>query len=97
MGNLPENLECELEKGRRVIIIGYSGQTWENDNELPAGIRPVYSVILEDTIRKNAKETLAFFKREGVDVKVISGDHVKTVSMMGRCHRSVQAWRRSGL
>ena len=84
MGNLPENLECELEKGRRVIIIGYSGQTWENDNELPAGIRPVYSVILEDTIRKNAEETLAFFKREGVDVKVISGDHVKTVSMIAK-------------
>ena len=84
MGNLPENLECELEKGRRVIIIGYSGQTWENDNELPAGSRPVYSVILEDTIRKNAEETLAFFKREGVDVKVISGDHVKTVSMIAK-------------
>lgn len=84
IGTLPEHLDQELEKGRRVIIIGYFEETWENDSALPEGIRPVYSVILEDTIRKNAEETLDFFKREGVDVKVISGDHVKTVAMIAK-------------
>ena len=69
MDKLPDHLEQELEKGRRVIIIGYYGQTWEDDEKLPEGIRPVYSVVLEDTIRKNAEETLGFFRREGVDVK----------------------------
>src|SRR5699024_3300439 len=34
--------------------------------------------------RRNASETLRFFSREGVDVKVISGDHVKTVSMIAK-------------
>ena len=41
-------------------------------------------VVLEDTIRENTRETLDFFHREGVDVKVISGDHVKTVSMIAK-------------
>ena len=41
-------------------------------------------VALEDTIRENTRETLDFFHREGVDVKVISGDHVKTVSMIAK-------------
>lgn len=84
MGTLPDQLERELEKGRRVIIIGYFAEKWENENELPDIITPICSVILEDTIRKNAEKTLDFFKKEGVDVKVISGDHVKTVSMIAK-------------
>lgn len=84
LGEIPENLEQELEKGRRVIVIGYCGKIWEDENELPKDIYPLYSVILEDTIRNNAKETLEFFRKEGVDVKVISGDHVKTVSMIAK-------------
>lgn len=40
--------------------------------------------MLEDQIRRNAKETLEFFHRQGVDVKVISGDHVKTVAMIAK-------------
>ena len=45
---------------------------------------PLYVIILEDTIRKNTRETLDYFHREGVDVKVISGDHLKTVSMIAK-------------
>lgn len=59
--------------------------------------------MLEDQIRRNAKETLEFFHRQGVDVKVISGDHVKTVAMIAKraglrgwadaivCHPSVRS------
>ena len=36
--------------------------------------------VIEDQIRKSAKETLAFFKNNGVTVKVISGDNPLTVS-----------------
>lgn len=84
LGKIPENLEEELEMGRRVIVIGYTGKLWEDDETLPAEICPLYSVILEDTIRRDAEKTLDFFRKEGVDVKVISGDHVKTVSMIAR-------------
>lgn len=85
LGELPENLEQEMEKGHRVIVIGYTGSGWDHEESLPENrIQPVYAVVLEDTIRKNARETLDFFRKEGVDVKVISGDHVKTVSMIAK-------------
>lgn len=94
MSTLPDQLERELEKGRRVIIIGYFKEKWENENELPNGICPLCSVVLEDTIRKNAEKTMDFFKKEGVDVKVISGDHVKTVSMIAK-RAGLERWEDS--
>ena len=65
-------------------MIGYYNKIWENINALPQNIKPLYGVILEDNIRKNAKKTLKFFRQEGVDVKIISGDHAKTVSMIAK-------------
>lgn len=40
---------------------------------------PIGMIVLKDTIRKNAKKTLGYFKKQGVDIKIISGDNVKTV------------------
>ena len=40
---------------------------------------PIGIIVLKDTIRKNAKKTLGYFKKQGVDIKIISGDNVKTV------------------
>lgn len=82
--DIPDLLKMEMEAGRRVIIIGYYNKIWENINALPQNIKPLYGVVLEDNIRKNAKKTLQFFKQEGVDVKIISGDHAKTVSMIAK-------------
>lgn len=81
---IPESLKSEMEHGKRVVVIGYYDQIWEDVNCLPHNIKPLYGVILEDNIRKNAKKTLKFFKEQGVDVKIISGDHVKTVSTIAK-------------
>ena len=82
--SLPPEAELQMEGGCRVIAVGYSGQAWENEDELPADLLPLYVVVLEDTIRKNTRKTLDYFYEEGVDVKVISGDHLKTVSMIAK-------------
>lgn len=82
--SMPENLEQEMEHGRRVIVIGYIGRTWTDTEHLPSDIEPLYGVIMEDRIRRNAARTLKFFKREGVDIKIISGDHPKTVAMIAK-------------
>ena len=37
-------------------------------------------IILKDNVRKNAKEILEYFKKQNVDIKIISGDNPKTVS-----------------
>lgn len=84
MEKLPKNLEQEMERGRRLVLIGYTGGNWENEQALPAQIQPLYAVVLEDTIRPNTKKTLDFFRKEGVDVKVISGDHIVTVSRIAK-------------
>lgn len=81
---LPEELDHAMGQGYRTLVIGYYGDLWQDGERLPAVIRPVCSVILEDTMRPQVQETLAFFQREGVDVKVISGDHVKTVAMTAK-------------
>lgn len=37
-------------------------------------------IIIKDNVRKSAKETLEFFDKQGVQVKIISGDNPYTVS-----------------
>jgi len=82
--NLPESVERQIGQGCRAIAIGFYNGVWQNDKELPDRIEPLSAVILTDHIRKNTAETLEYFRKEGVDVKIISGDHVKTVSMIAR-------------
>src|SRR5690606_32944604 len=40
--------------------------------------------LLQDEIRDDAPETLEFFARQGVQLKVVSGDHPATVSAVAR-------------
>lgn len=84
MGILPASVEQQIDKGYRAIVVGFYDGEWQNEKELPDGIKPLCAVILEDNIRKNTEETLEYFRKEGVDVKVISGDHIKTVSMIAQ-------------
>ena len=83
-GNLDGEAECQMREGRRVVAIGYAEGIWTDDARLPGKLMPVCMIALADTIRKDADKTLAYFKREGVDVRVISGDHLKTVSMIAK-------------
>lgn len=41
-------------------------------------------VVLSDKIRADAPATLAYFKAQGVDVKVISGDNAVSVAEVAR-------------
>ena len=80
----PEEALQALNQGYRVLAVGYSRQGWTESETLPSDILPLYIVTLEDNIRKNVGETMNYFYQEGVAVKVISGDHVKTVSMVAK-------------
>ncbi len=56
-----------------------------NHGELPEETPLVVSLILiEDNIRPDAIETIDYFKRSGVTVKVISGDNPLTVSKISQ-------------
>ena len=41
-------------------------------------------ICLRDELRPDAKDTLNFFKKQGVDIKLISGDDPKTVEALAR-------------
>ena len=41
-------------------------------------------ICLRDELRDDAKDTLNFFKKQGVDIKLISGDDPKTVEALAR-------------
>ena len=70
----------------RVLAAAWYRGSWSDDATLPpvAELQPLFLFTLTDTIRPRTKETLAWFAAQGVEVKVISGDHVKTVSQIAR-------------
>lgn len=82
---LPQE-EAALQNGSRVLAAAWYPGSWLDDTALPptAELRPLYLFTLTDTIRPRTKETLAWFAKQGVEVKVISGDHVKTVAQIAR-------------
>ena len=78
-GEVRETVEEWSARGYRVLLIAqYAG---EPDAYLePGKLRPLALVLLTNRIRPEAKETFAYFARQGVCVKVISGDSPITVS-----------------
>ena len=78
---LPKEAADELDNGSRVLCLGYSEEQGEGTDPV---VVPAAYIMLNDPIRKGANETLAFFRREGVMIKVISGDHPLTVSHVAR-------------
>lgn len=68
-------------QGKRVLLVGFSKDIVE---DILPDIEIVAAIELSDPLRKNAKEMLGFFKGEGVNVKVISGDNPLTVSSIAK-------------
>lgn len=70
-----EELHKFIDKGYRILtLITCKNEFDKETNEIVAFI------ILKDNVRKNAKETLEYFKEQNVDIKIISGDNPRTVS-----------------
>lgn len=63
----------------RVISIGVSENSFKDNETLPEDIRPIALVLIKDKIRDNADKTIGYFNKQGVKLKVISGDNDKTV------------------
>ena len=51
---------------------------------LPPDLRPVALLTFREQTRTDARDTLEFFRAEGVDVKIISGDDPRTVTAIAR-------------
>jgi magnesium-transporting ATPase (P-type) len=79
---LARKLEQETAAGRRVVAFGRSSEALPEDPEHapPPRLTPVALVVLEETLRADAAETIAFIREEQIDLKLISGDARATVT-----------------
>jgi cation-transporting P-type ATPase E len=64
--------------GQRVLLLARTDAALDGDS-LPAELRPAALVLLEEQVRPDAADTLAYFAQQGVAQKVISGDSPRTV------------------
>ncbi len=79
-----EKVEGYAAKGYRVMVFASlpSGRAVNADSPLTSADDPQAAafILLMNPIRENAPATLDYFRRQGVNIKVISGDHPMTVS-----------------
>jgi cation-transporting ATPase E len=68
--------------GRRVLVLASADAL--AGEELPASVKPVALVLLEEKVRPDAPDTLRYFREQGVHLKVISGDNPRTVGAVAK-------------
>lgn len=65
----------EYQTDYRVLVLAKGNDNLENTKNL----KPIAFILIQDKIKENANVTLEYFKKQGVDIKIISGDNHKTV------------------
>jgi cation-transporting ATPase E len=65
--------------GQRVLVLAHCDARLEGD-ALPADVHAAALVLFTERVRDDAASTLAYFARQGVATKVISGDNPLTVA-----------------
>lgn len=68
--------EIEKYSDYRVLVIAYNKQPL---TKTPSNLKVLGFALIQDKIRKEAPDTLKYFKEQGVAVKIISGDNFVTV------------------
>ncbi len=79
----------QAERGRVLVVgtaAGLPAIPEEDDDApvLPFGFQPRGLVVLEERMRADARDVVAYFREEGVDLKVISGDAPRTVEAVAQ-------------
>ena len=67
------------DEGLRVLLLAHTEAPLAGET-LPPGLAPAGLVILTEQVRADASRTLAYFREQGVAIKVISGDNPATVA-----------------
>ena len=76
---LAKRCEEYTTRGLRVMVLAKANKPISND-KIEGPVNPIALIILQDHIRDGAIDTFAWFKENGVSIKVISGDDPRTVS-----------------
>ncbi|MCD8026128.1 MAG: HAD-IC family P-type ATPase [Clostridiales bacterium] len=68
----------EINQSVRVVVLASSDKELTG-SALPDDLQPTAIILIKDKLRDNVKDTIDYFKEQGVSLKVISGDSVNTV------------------
>ena len=90
---LKQRVQALTEKGKRVLVLAESSELLE-EGKIPKAERALALMALDDELRKNVRETLAYLREEGVQLKVISGDDPRTVSRVAQ-QAGLEGWDRA--
>ena len=79
---LQKSLQQNTRAGRRVVAFGRaSGGLPDNPySDPPPAVTPLALVVLEETLRPDARETIRYMRDQEMDLKLISGDAQQTVT-----------------
>ena len=83
LGEPDEDLKNEINsyaaEGYRVMVLCRAEQKLK-DGAVPENATLLALIVIEDVLRRGAGETLDYFDKQGVNIKIISGDNPVTVS-----------------
>ncbi|MFH0767588.1 MAG: HAD-IC family P-type ATPase, partial [Bacillota bacterium] len=82
-GLIEKEVDKQASEGYRVLVVAHSSGNI-NETKVEGKIVPIALIMIEDTIRPDAIETIEYFKSHNVEVKVISGDNPATVSRISQ-------------
>ncbi len=78
----------KFSKDYRVLVIAHSKSDFSidtsNNKTLPDNLELLGLVLILDKIRNEAKDTIKYFYKQNVDIKIISGDNPVTVSQIAK-------------
>ena len=70
--------------GLRIVLLAKIDEEFTNEDILPGKRHNIALFVNRDTIRPEVYDTMKWFKENDVDIKVISGDNIHTVSYIAK-------------
>lgn len=71
------------QQGLRVLLLG-TIESLNVDKGEVEGVCPIALILIHDCIKEDAKKTLAYFDKEDVEIRILSGDNPMTVSRVAQ-------------
>lgn len=82
--NIQQVIEENSKQGFRCLLLCKNGSVKDDVTQIPTRNTPIAVIVIEDNIKADAPKIIEYFKNNGVDVRVISGDNPVTVSEVAR-------------